>query len=448
MTDGLRSKLEALRARAERLLSPTERLPSYDDVMISRLIGDLQTGVEDDQRRMLSKESAEVMQKLQEKPEMLRQLVVDPPQRQNQGLLAEELPQFMEQSAVPVLIFFFGSFCVAVLSRQFLRVVSAWRSESEDQKALRMRKIQKQRFTIFKEQLQKSVEDLGQGRLQEAAKGFDGLASFAQRWASEPTWEETIRAELAAFWERWGPQAYRLEANIADVQGVPGTAEEQAKWVVDRWFSSAKSVVKDFAMDAVKAWGEEASKAAAAARSASGSLGSGEAKGSARAEEDGKPSQKAPEAGIAPAAPRSGGLVIRIFGRWPEPEDWVNIANLPLAGDWREQALRLLLPSAKDVQDLPIIGPVSEQALTAVVSGQVVRAVKNSTWGALTTDLWRGSRISSSQKPFEIGYEVVKVESRDKEEMCALARTMPKSGTPGRVLRVNPDLESLIAEDA
>ena len=44
------------------------------------------------------------------------------------------------------------------------------------------------------------------------------------------------------------------------------------------------------------------------------------------------------------------GLVIRIFGRWPAPEDWVNIANLPLSGDWREQALRLLLPSAKDVQ--------------------------------------------------------------------------------------------------
>lgn len=45
----------------------------------------------------------------------------------------------MEQSAVPVLIFFFGSFCVAVLSRQFLRVVSAWRSESEDQKAGKLR---------------------------------------------------------------------------------------------------------------------------------------------------------------------------------------------------------------------------------------------------------------------------------------------------------------------
>eukprot|EP00434_Breviolum_minutum_P022364 symbB.v1.2.019738.t1/scaffold1624.1/size108959/3 len=79
-------------------------------------------------------------------------------------------------------------------------------------------------------------------------------------------------------------------------------------------------------MDAVKAWGEEASKAR----------------------------QKAAEAAQSQGA--RGGLVIRIFGRWPAPFDWVNIANLPLVGDWpetqREQGLRLLLPAAKDVQDL------------------------------------------------------------------------------------------------
>eukprot|EP00435_Cladocopium_sp_Y103_P038566 s1574_g10.t1 len=93
------------------------------------------------------------------------------------------------------------------------------------------------------------------------------------------------------------------------------------------------------ALDAVKAWGEEASKAAAAARAA---------------QRRAVP-QKQGEGKAQATAPKDKGLVIRIFGRWPAPEDWVNIANLPLAGDWREQALRLLLPSAKDVQDAVVV---------------------------------------------------------------------------------------------
>lgn len=427
--EGLGRQLESLRLRAEEIIRPTEeKMPNYDDVLISKKIGELQVFLED-QQQVLGRESANVLLKLQQKPGILRQLAdeISPvmPERPNNGLLPEELPRFLEQSGLPVLAFLGVSFLVALLSRQFLRVVSVWRKNEEERKAEKVRKIQKARFNQFTRNLQKSLEDLAKGRLAKAAKGFDELAIFADRWASEPTWEELLRAELAAFWERWGPQAFRLEANIQDWTGVPRSGpQEQAKWVADRWFSSAKSVIKDFALDAVKAWGEEASKAAAAARAAQRRV----------QRKQGKQGQ---------AQAKDKGLVIRIFGRWPAPEDWVNIANLPLAGDWREQALRLLLPSAKDVQDVPLLGPLSEQALTAVVSGQVGRAVKTSTWGTLTTDLWRGSSISS-QKPFEIGYEVVEVDSSDKEEMCSLARAMPKSGTPGRVLRVNPDLESLI----
>ena len=59
--------------------------------------------------------------------------------------------------------------------------------------------------------------------------------------------QELLRAELGAFWERWGPQAFRVEANIQDWTGVPREgATEQVQWVADRWFSSAKSVINDF----------------------------------------------------------------------------------------------------------------------------------------------------------------------------------------------------------
>eukprot|EP00913_Durusdinium_trenchii_P024847 g23322.t1 len=449
---GLGSSLEALRQRAEEILRPTEeKLPNYDEVVISQKISEMQADLEEIRFDRRSPAQS-VLQKLSQKPGMLRDLAekISPilPERPNQGLLPEEFPRFLEQSAVPVMAFLTASFLVAVLSQQFLTVVTPiWRRNEEERKAMRVRKIQKDRFQEFTTSLQDSLEDLAQGRLAKAAKGFDALAAYADRWASEPTWEELLKAEIGAFWEQWGPQAFRLEANIEDWTGVPRSgASEQAAWVADRWFSSAKAVIRDFAMDAVKSWGEEASKAAAAARAAQRR----EATAAAEA---------------ARGARGESGLVIRIFGRWKAPEDWVNIANLPLAGDWREQALRLLLPSAKDVQDdresrgtdVPLLGPLSEQALTAVVSGQVARAVKNSTWGALTTlgaaegagaegdrtDLWRGSSISS-QKPFEIGYEVVEVVTKNKEEMCALARNMPKSGTPGRVFRVNPDLQSLI----
>ncbi|CAE6937544.1 unnamed protein product [Symbiodinium natans] len=282
---GLGSKLESLRSGAERLLRPDEE--RSDDVVLSKLIGDLQAGIED-QLEILGNKDAEVLQKLQQKPEILRQLADEPLpsiERPNNGLLLEEWPQFVEQSLGPIVVILGSSFLVAVLSRQFLRVVTEWRRSREESKAERMRKIQKRRFQAFTGVFNGALENLAKGQFTQAAKSFDQVANFANRWASEPTWEELLRAEVAAFWERWGPQAYRLEANIGDFTGVPqSSTSEQFKWVADRWFTSAKSVVKDFAFDAVKAWGEvppqphassdadvpkqEASRAADAARRA------------------------------------------------------------------------------------------------------------------------------------------------------------------------------------
>eukprot|EP00435_Cladocopium_sp_Y103_P022603 s1574_g5.t1 len=105
--------------------------------------------------------------------------------------LQQELPRFLEQSAVPVLAFLGVSFLVALLSRQFLRVVTVWRKNEEERKAEKVRKIQTARFNKFTSNLQNSLEDLAKGRLAKAAKGFDELAAFADRWASEPTWEDT-----------------------------------------------------------------------------------------------------------------------------------------------------------------------------------------------------------------------------------------------------------------
>eukprot|EP00931_Biecheleriopsis_adriatica_P020214 TRINITY_DN13580_c0_g1_i2.p1 TRINITY_DN13580_c0_g1~~TRINITY_DN13580_c0_g1_i2.p1 ORF type:complete len:758 (-),score=172.62 TRINITY_DN13580_c0_g1_i2:60-2162(-) len=448
--EGLKVNLESLRDGAETLLKPTEEQPpKYDDVVLSQLIGDVLQQVEND-GQVLAERAEQLLKNLQEKPVLLRELAEQWGQLDARmllrggaagggslGISPSELPRFLQESLVPVILVLGSFFLVAFLSQQFLTVVTEWRRRREETKAERMRKIQLRRFQTFRDVLSGAMSKLVEGNLDEAAKAFDQAANFTNRWMSEPTWEELLRAELTAFWERWGPEAYKLQVDIGDWKRVPKTSSvEQAKFVADRWFSSAQSVVKDAAMDAVKAWGEEASRAASAARRAA-QLRSPQGF-SQRAGDDARPLNGHKE---------GTGLVIRIFGRWPAPEAWVNIANLPLVGDWREQALRLLLPSAKDVQDVPLLGPVSEEALTTVVSSQVKRAISTSAWGSLTTDLWRrGIGSSKSHEGFQIGYEVVEVESQVREEMCALARAMPRSGTPGRVVRVRSDLESVIEE--
>ena len=54
----------------------------------------------------------------------------------------KELPQFVEQSLVPIVVILGSSFLVAILSRQFLRVVTEWRRSREETRAERIRKIQ------------------------------------------------------------------------------------------------------------------------------------------------------------------------------------------------------------------------------------------------------------------------------------------------------------------
>lgn len=54
----------------------------------------------------------------------------------------QEVPRFLEQSAVPVVAFLGATFLVAVLSRQFLRVGTAWQKRQKERKAAKVRKIQ------------------------------------------------------------------------------------------------------------------------------------------------------------------------------------------------------------------------------------------------------------------------------------------------------------------
>ena len=65
------------------------------------------------------------------------------------GVMPQEWPQFVEQSLGPIVVILGSSFLVAVLSRQFLRVVTEWRRSREESKAERMRKIQQLICTFY-----------------------------------------------------------------------------------------------------------------------------------------------------------------------------------------------------------------------------------------------------------------------------------------------------------
>mmetsp|Transcript_124264 Transcript_124264/g.397511 ORF Transcript_124264/g.397511 Transcript_124264/m.397511 type:complete len:568 (-) Transcript_124264:60-1763(-) len=433
-----KSTLLQLRARVEALLRPeVEEAPRYEDAVLSGMVDDLQDRLETDRSLLLGRDD-KLLGELQGKTTLLRELSVrlgKQKQVEQDGSRArpstmfvavkeappapningDEVVLFLEGSVFPVGTFLTATLFVTILSQQFVRVATDWRRK-QWAKAEKARKIQVRRFQTFQRSASEVLLNAAQGRLDKAQKGLGDLADFVGRWSSEPTWEELFRAEGAAFWERWGPDAFRLEAKIPGLQSAPRDDDaEMTKWVASKWFSSAQEVVKGYVLGALTAW--------------------------AKAPDAQPPSSPGP----TPTC-----LVIRIFGRWPT-EDWVNIANLPLAGDWREKALRLLLPAEKDLQDFPFIGTLCETALTAVVSSQVSRVVSTSVWGSLTTDLWRSENRQSapqSRRPsreiFEIGYEVVEVPSQTPDEMVELARGMSASGTPGGVVRVRPEIESTL----
>jgi len=424
-------ELMQVSSQVERLMEPGDvKVPLYEDVALCRLIDELQARIEGD-RELLQRRDELLLAELREKPAVLRSLsarlqqqreldvqnnkvltglgLYPPPAPQEGG---GELQQFLGGSALPVAIFLGISLLVTVLSQQFLRVATAWRRERWS-KAERMRAIQGRRLKRLQDAAGSVLDDLAKGRLEQASKAFRGLAGDVGRWAAEPTWEEVVRTEAAELWERWGPEAFRMEAVLPNLQGLPKATGPQAKWVAERWFASAQAVVKDYVESALAAWAQAG---------------------------------KSPAASSEAAEPQASGLVIRIFGRWPQPAKWVNIANLPLAGDWREKALRLLIPAEKDVQDVPILASLCEATLTAVVSSQVSRVVSTSAWGQLTTDLWRQGGRAGSKRRFQIGYEVVEVPTQVPADMCAMARALPQSGTPGRVVRVRPGIESQIEQ--
>lgn len=123
------------------------------------------------------------------------------------------------------------------------------------------------------------------------------------------------------------------------------------------------------------------------------------------------------------------GLAIRIFGRWPQPAEWVNIVNIPLSGGPGEKALRALRSAERGT---PLVGSLCRSLLTCIVSTQVCRAIGESEWGELTLDLW----ARAGRRPFELGYEVVEVPGGDRAAMRAAASALPVGGSPGMVVRV------------
>jgi len=337
------------------------------------------------------------------KSDLKEERLVQPPEP---GLQAQ-LEQIVDESLIPVAGLVGVLLLVAVLSQQMLRVATAWRTRKTS-KAERMRKVLLRRGRTMQDRAGMVFKTLQQGKLSAARNRFSDLMSFCSRLAAEPTWEETVRAELAAFREQWSTETFGLKFVMPGSNDKKGRGSQDGfvarlfadpLGLLDKWSVSAQSVAKGYIDGALAEWATGGDRAPT-------------------------------------------GLVIRIYGRWPEEaaaagreQGWVNIANLPLAGDWREKALRLLIPAEKDVQDLPIIGPACELVLTSVVSKQVTRVVNESAWGSLTKGLWhRGSE----EKEFQIGYEVVEVATRDREEMISTARKLPVSGTPGRVVQVAP----------
>jgi len=409
--DEVAAKLNTLEAKvdANRLL-----LQRRDNVFLGELEGKLET---------LRSLSARLQRKYRVIETQGYTSEVPQPDSSMNGNL--ELVQFMQGSALPVAFVLAASAAIAWLSQQFLRVATAWRRR-EWSKAERARKVQLWRLRQLQDHGGRFMNELGSGKLAKAQGDFGELVGALGKWAAEPTWEELFRTEAAAFWERWGPQAFELEAVLPGVREAPQEFEPAAKWVADRWWASAQGVVKDTVEAALASWAGGGTKSEAASKKQTVQDG-------ARQVEVGSK--------VGSSQAHSTGLVIRIFGRWPKALEWVSITNLPLAGDWREKALRLLIPAEKDVRDLPILGPLCESLLTAVVSNQVKRSVTTSIWGGLTTDLWR---FRGSQKQFEMGYEVVEVNSQVPEKMCEIARSLPRSGTPGCVVRIHglaPELE-------
>lgn len=413
----LRTKASTLR---QAMIEPNT--PSSDAVALSELIDELQQEVEVD-RAMVRDSDDALMQEIQEtRMPILRTLftriqesrtktTMEVPPTPDYSLNTKEMVDFVEGSLLPVVLFVGMSAMVTVLSQQFVRVIGEWKRR-QWKEAQKQRKIQLRRFEKFRSSTGKVVDSLVVGHYHKAHQQLQELLGLFSRWAAEPTWEELVRAEAAAFWERWGPQAFRLEAVLPGAkEAQTATQQDQAQWVAQKWFLSAQAVIKDYVSSALESWAEANRQKTEVT-----------------------------------------GLVIRIFGRWSQSPEWVNIANLPLAGDWREKALRLLLPSSKDLEDVPLLGPLSETLLTNVVASQVSRVVQTSVWGSLTTDLWLSCRrgpdfvTGLNTFEFEIGYEVVEVESREPETMCALARAMPKSGTPGRVVRVPAQTEKRLRE--
>lgn len=421
------------------MLGPQVEDP-IENLKLLTLIDDLKAKVASD-RDFLRQRDAQLLNELEEKPTILlklservlerRLLEAEAPATAFKSPSAEELGSFASGAILPFAVFLAAILMTTVLSQQMLRVATAWR-EQRVSDGDRRRRRWGQRFRLVIGMMSTACDAAAKGELPAAQQKCNDVVAAFSTWAKGPTWGELAMAELAEFWERWGPQAWGLR--IALPQKSPGSLTGRSFLVgliadpggiAEEWRTSVEAVAQNYGEALLAAWAKE---------------------------DDGVSSQAFVPTSVSSSArtPIATALVIRIFGGWgssaeSERPDWVNIANIPLAGDWREKALRLLIPAEEDKRDVPILGDVCEALLTAVVANQVSRVVSKSVWGSLTTDLWRRygyvPATKSFSAPFQIGYEVVEVASKDEEEMLAIARAMPVGGE--RVVRV-PQVEAEI----
>lgn len=423
----------------------------FEDLKLLTLIDDLKAKVSSD-RDFLRQRDAELLNELQEKPSILfklservmerRRLELEPPQpsQASAELPLGDLASFASGAVLPFSVVLGAVLLTAVLSQQMLRVATVWREQRvSDGDKRRRRWGQRVRYVLG--MVSTAADALAKGELSTVEQKCDDVGAVISRWARGPTWEELARAELVEFWERWGPQAWGLRLTLPPRS--PGARNGRSflsglladpAGLADQWRTSVEVVARRYGEAFLAAWAKDA---------------------------DDSQSQAAAADAVSDAerVPVATALVIRIFGGWgrrgrrgrrgagTEGADWVNIANIPLSGDWREKALRLLIPAEEDKRDVPIVGDMCEALLTTVVASQVSRVVGKSVWGSLTTDLWQRYGYASTAEhdgaPFQIGYEVVEVAAIEEEEMLATARAMPRGGE--RVVRV-PQVEAQIRE--
>lgn len=355
-----------------------------------------------------------------------------------------EWQQFCEVSVAPVAHSLACVSLLAFLSQRAVKVSRNWIAERPLQGV-------RQKMSEWKKDFDSALDGLYQslmnGQVSDSHECIKKTTQLLEAWMKEPTTPlRYAEAELQAKWESWRPHAWGMSmmSPAGDMVPVFDGLLADPEGFSRVWWQSAVGVLQGCAESTLEAWAA-ATAAVQAAQPPQQVISTASAEPLA-ADVDG---EAAPDAAVAT------GLVLRVFARWPRDlgtghmsqdrnapdEGWAVITNVPVTGTLWEHCLRLLLAmqvqaSDAEQQGLAPQGAAShcQRLLGLVVAAQVSRVIKDSAWGALTTDLWRHRRAGGA---LELGYEAVEVPSREREEMIAAARAMPSGGSPGAVTPID-----------